>query len=126
MLLRLVDITLILLFGFISISSIEPRTNIRLPEAEYAEFDSQKRRAVEIIGIDNQGRILISEERYRVDRELLLPYLIQKREQFDSLRVKIRAERDAEIIDVKKVALLCDSLRIPKSIEVRMPEGSRR
>jgi len=126
MLLRLVDITLILLFGFISISSIEDRTKIKLPDAENAEIISRIIKTVEIIAITESGKLLIDKEESELPYDLLLPYLLSCRENSDSLKVKIRAEKTVAILHVKMVANLCDSLNIPKSIEVRMQENRSR
>jgi hypothetical protein len=70
--------------------------------------------------------LLIDNEKTELPHDLLMPYLLSLKDNNDSLRVKIRAEKTAAILHVKIVANMCDSLDIPKSIEVRMQEGSNR
>ena len=126
MLLRLVDITLILLFGFISISSIEERTNIKLPDAENADVQLSRSGALEIIAINKDGQFLIDKENTALPSDLLLPYLLSCKQECDTVKVKIRAERSVAILHVRRIANLCDSLNIPKSIEVRMQDAKNR
>jgi biopolymer transport protein ExbD len=120
---RLIDVVLILLFGFISISEVSQKTQISLPKSTEVPLSNPDKEEILIIGITTDGEYLVDEEsRKIVDVRILENYIWDKQMAYIALeakmRVRIRSDRDAPAKYTMRLARLCDQLNIPKSIDV--------
>ena len=124
MIIRLIDVVMNLLFGFICSSQLSVQTKINLPTTvELATLHTEPEIA-EFIGILKDGTILLNQEHSATrDLEQVGRYLEIKQAELAknryTMRVRIRANFDTPIRHVMRVADLCDRLRILKSVEVR-------
>lgn len=127
-LVRFVDVVLILLFGFISISEIQDQSLITLPKSTQTPETKPENQVVSIfVGITKNGVYLVDGESQQLRGKIALRnYLsnLKKRHGSKSLRVRLRSDFDASIEYTLIAAKLCDDLAIPKSIEVRL-KGKR-
>lgn len=128
MILRLVDIVLIVLFGFISIATIEDQVKIELADAhEVAEQRAQGKHMLNVT-VDAWGNFYIQGERARSTLEEV-EYFIQTK--LDSIPVnddmpvhlRIRADKAASMGQIRRISSLCDQLGIEKSLVVRRVDG---
>lgn len=120
--LRFVDVVLILLFGFISISSIET-TTIDPPESTEAPSLPPDQQRVLFVGIQPNGTFLVEEETQSLTSiPALRTYLVNQRSRYGgaALKVRLRASRVAPIRYLTQAAALCDELGLRKSIEVKI------
>jgi|GEM_PF-396897 len=130
LLIRLIDVVLILLFGFISISQVEKRSRIDLPvstETRHSRPDRENliRVAVAPLRSGEWGFLVENETRLLRDARALQHYLIQKRTFYHGdARVKIYAEAGSPMRYTMLAADLCEQLQLKKSLVVRMT-GSR-
>lgn len=120
--LRFVDVVLILLFGFISISSIEPSI-IEPPESTETPVMPPDREAIIYVGIQYDGTFLVEDESRVIDSvPALRSFLLEKVQEVGDrpLKVRLRSSRVAPIRYLMDAAGLCDELGIRKSIEVKV------
>ena len=119
---RFVDVVLILLFGFISISSVRA-TEVDLATSTEAPTPPPDFEEVLFVAIRPDGTFLLDEERVEVRgaRELLR-YLGAELERMGDqpVRVRIRASRYAPMRYLVDAARVCDELGVPKALEVEM------
>lgn len=122
---RFVDVVLILLFGFISISSVRA-TEIDLAESTETPAPAPVTEDVLFVGIRPDGTYLVDEERREVRgaRELLA-YLSGEVERLGDrpVTVRIRASHDTPMRFLVDAARVTDELGLPKALEVRMAGG---
>lgn len=124
---RFVDVVLILLFGFISISSVRA-TEIELPESSETPAPMPEVEEVLFVGIRPDGTYLVDEERATITGAgNLLRYLAAEAEQVGDrpLKVRIRASHDTPMRYLVDAARVCDELGLPKALEVQMAGGER-
>lgn len=124
---RFVDVVLILLFGFISISSVRA-TEIDLAESSETPPPLPDTEEVLFVGIRPDGTYLVDEERteLRGANELLRFLSSEARRLGDRpIRVRIRASHDTPMRFLVDAARVSDELGLPKALEVRMSGGSR-
>lgn len=119
---RLIDVVLILLFGFISISEISRRSAIDLPKSDAVPVTNPQSDETLIIGIRRDGTYLVDNES-RVIHSLdeMVAYLDQYLgtvNEGNLPRVKLLADWNAPIKYTIAVAHLCDERELPKGIEV--------
>lgn len=124
MMIRLIDVVLILLFGFISISEVSDKTDIHLPTSKLTPIQPPAQEEVVIVGITLDGRYRLRSGRLYLDTtQQLQQYLFQLTEKAASLgsnfRVRVRPHRDTPIRYTMQVAAICDKLHIPKGIDVK-------
>lgn len=125
MLIRLIDVVLILLFGFISISTIEEESKVELPTSVLSE-PQEKAKSKEIIpiAITKEGWLLVeNESRILPSIDRLEPYLLDKIKKFHRIKARIRIDRQAKTWYLKKATKMCDKLGIEKEIEIIVKEG---
>jgi len=124
--LRFVDVVLILLFGFISISSIES-TDIELPESTETKILAPDREEVIFVGVQQDGSFLVEDETRTIPGlRGLQAYLLQKRDSYEKgvpIKVRIRCSKTAPMQYLMRAASLCDELGLRKSIEVKIDQG---
>ncbi len=119
---RFVDVVLILLFGFISISSVRA-TEIELAQSTETPAPPAETEEVIFIGIRADGTYLVDDERSEVrgGRELLR-FLASELERIGDrpVKVRIRASHDTPMGFLVDAARVCDELGLPKALEVQM------
>ena len=119
---RFVDVVLILLFGFISISSVRA-TEIELPESTETPPPAPESEEVLFVGIRPDGTYLVDEERQEIQGAAnLLRFVASELEAVGDrpLKVRIRASHDTPMRYLIDAARVCDELGLPKALEVRM------
>lgn len=124
---RFVDVVLILLFGFISISSVRA-TEIELPESTETPPPAPEAAEVLFVGIRPDGTYLVDEERQEIRGAAnLLRFVAAELEAVGDrpLKVRIRASHDTPMRFLIDAARVCDELGLPRALEVRMsgPRG---
>lgn len=120
--LRFVDVVLILLFGFISISNLQD-TEVNLPESTETAPVTMDTQEVLFIGVLADGQYLIEDETVVVSSlASVREHLISARRGVSggSLKVRIRSSKDAAARDAFAVAALCDELGLDKALEVEL------
>lgn len=120
---RLIDVVLILLFGFISISEISSRSFIKLPKSDQSLYTFPDPEDLVIIGITPDGKFLVNDESEVIANfRDLKNYLITKNQanikNHIETRVRIRSNWNSPIKYTLAVANLCDLLYIPKGMDV--------
>jgi biopolymer transport protein ExbD len=119
---RFVDVVLILLFGFISISSVQV-TEIDVPISTETPASTPEVEDVLFVGIRADGTYLVDDERVEIlGARALLRFIASeiRRVEDRSVKVRIRASYDTPMRFLVDAARVCDELGIPKAIEVRM------
>jgi len=124
MIVRLIDVTLNLLFGFICASQIGEQSRITLPTTFELASSHPEPEIVEFVGVLKDGTYLLDRERSQTrELEKLARYLERKKAELAqsryTMRVRIRANFDTPIRHVMRAADACDRLHILKSVEVR-------
>jgi biopolymer transport protein ExbD len=119
---RFVDVVLILLFGFISISSIR-ETEIDLPESTETPPAPSELYEPIYVAIRSDGAYLVDEERQELRGGAMLHQFLSDRLmalRSADAKVYIRASRDAPMRYLIEAARVCDALGVPKAFEVLM------
>jgi biopolymer transport protein ExbD len=124
MIVRLIDVVMILLFGFICSSQLSEQSKITLPTTFELATSNPDPEIAEFVGILKDGTYLLSHEKLATrDLNRLARYLTQKKAELTdagyTMRVRLRANFDTPIRYVMRAADLCDRLQILKSVEVR-------
>ena len=120
---RLIDVVLILLFGFISISEISSKSLIHLPKSKQMNYSLPDKEDLLIIGITEDGKFLVEAESEMIeDFNSLKYYIVTKHDEnmknkIDT-RVRIRSNWNTPIKYTIAVANVCDMLQIPKGMDV--------
>lgn len=123
LIIRLIDIVLILLFGFISISEISSTSVIQLPKSKQMLYSFPDRESLVIIGITADGKFLVENESEIIsDFNDLTDYITSKlkanKDEKIDTRVRIRSNWNTPIKYTLAVANFCDHLNVPKGIEI--------
>ncbi len=119
---RFVDVVLILLFGFITISNLQ-NSEVTLPESAEAEPRPMEVEEVAYVGILPDGTFLIEDETVLISSVAMLRAHLNDRVAAlpdGVLKVRIRSSWDAPVQHALDVAALCDELGLEKSIEVEL------
>ena len=122
---RFVDVVLILLFGFISISSVRA-TEIQLPESTETLSPPPEIEDVVFVAIRTDGTYLVDDERVEIRGARNL--LAWVRAEVDTMgdipvKVRIRASHDTPMRYLVDAARVCDELGVDKALEVLMAVG---
>ena len=123
---RFVDVVLILLFGFISISSVQV-TEIDVPLSTETPPPPPEIEEVLFVGIRSDGTYLVDDERSEiVGGRDLLRFIASELERIGdrAVKVRIRASHDTPIRFLVDAARVCDELGVPKALEVQMAGGA--
>jgi biopolymer transport protein ExbD len=119
---RFVDVVLILLFGFISISSVRS-TEIDLAQSTETPAPPAQTKEVIFVGIRPDGTYLVDGERSEVrGGRALLRFLASELERIGDrpVTVRIRASHNTPMGFLVDAARVCDELGVEKALEVRM------
>lgn len=122
---RFVDVVLILLFGFISISSVRA-TEIELPESTETGAPPPEVEEVVFVSIRTDGTYLVDEERVEIRgaRNLFAWVGAEVDAMGDvPVKVRIRANHDTPMRYLVDAARVCDELGVDKALEVLMSVG---
>lgn len=127
MMIRLIDVVLILLFGFISISEVSDKADIHLPTSKRTPIQSPAQEEIVVVGITQQGLFILKHGRIQLEStEELEQYLTQLQTRATAaggtFRVRVRPHKDTPIRYTMQVASICDKLHIPKGIDVKKIE----
>ena len=118
---RLIDIVLIVLFGFISISTLQSQRKITLPKTTEVEIVGQDTLLVVSLTLDGSNVIYIDTATEPVTLDDARIYIMGRMEQLDDkVKVKIRAPRLSPFGHIRQVAALYDELDIPRSVVVQV------
>ena len=123
-LIRLLDVVFILLFGFISISEVNQKSKVVLPESTETPVSSPDREKVLFVGITADERYLLEDETLAASSSKELFAYLQNKvaeaiERGSDLRVRIRSNWNTPIKYTMAAADICDQLNIQKGIDVR-------
>lgn len=123
LIIRLIDVVLILLFGFIAISEVSKRSKIRLAESTTVPATAPDRERVLYVGVLPDNRFLVEEETAVIDDPAALAaYLAQQREQLNArnirMKVRVRANHDAPVRLAFAVVNICQEMKIPVGLDV--------
>ena len=126
MLVRLIDVVLILLFGFIAISEVAYRSQIDLPDSDQTPHSYPDKEEILIIGIMPNGLYLVEEETMAISNmETMQHYIQKKKREYEAhqieMRIRIRSAWNAPIKYMMALGDLCDELGIPKGMDVEIP-----
>jgi biopolymer transport protein ExbD len=124
MFIRLIDVVLILLFGFISISELSEKSPIQLPVSSQTPPSPPDPEKVLFVAITADGRYVLEQQENRsILASQLRGYLQAAKRTADDegleLRVRVRSNWNTPIKYTMYVADLCDELDIAKGIEVQ-------
>jgi biopolymer transport protein ExbD len=130
MIIRLIDVVMLLLFGFISISQISRKSMIALPRSVSVPPAVPDREEIVFIGVLPDGTFLVENEtRSIIDPAMLQIYLRQTQArlavQKTNMRVRIRANWDVSMSHVFKAVASCDALKLPAGLDVIRAHQSR-
>ncbi|MBN1350977.1 hypothetical protein JXJ21_16270 [candidate division KSB1 bacterium] len=129
---RLIDIVLILLFGFISISSLDTKSDVRLSETTDIPQTNIDEEEILVIAIPAEDMFRIEsveKETKQVGTSVkglknIKKIILQKNAQYQKIgkkmKVRIRANWYLPIKYAMDLALFCDADSIEKSIDVRI------
>jgi biopolymer transport protein ExbD len=123
LIIRLIDVVFILLFGFISISEVDRRSQIKLAVSQAVEKNLPDREAVVFVGVLPEGKYLVENETNALDSlNALIAYFQEKRMQLEEknikMRVRIRASRDAAVKYTFPIVNVCNEMQLPVGMDV--------
>lgn len=119
---RLVDVVLILLFGFISISNARDSA-LDLVESEELGPTIVDNYEIIFMGVMDDGRYYLEKRRAYLDsiNEVRTYLLQEKRLRSDTpLKVRIRASKNAPVQQVFTLSELCKEVEIEHTLEVKI------
>lgn len=122
---RFVDVVMILLFGFISISSVRS-TAIELPESTETAAPPPEMEEVVFIAIRTDGTYLVDDERREIrGARNLLEWVEEEVDRMGDVpvKVRIRASYDTPMRYLVDAARVCDEVGVDKALEVLMAVG---
>lgn len=122
-LVRFVDVVLILLFGFISISQVQQRSVVSPPKSSETKKTPADDGVDVFIAVTETGAFLVENESRSLDTmEGLVQYIQQKKQQYgaDRLKIRIRSDDTAPIQYAIAIAEICDNEGVDKALDVRL------
>jgi biopolymer transport protein ExbD len=130
MIMRLIDIVLLLLFGFISISQLNRKSLIALPKSAAVPPAVPDREEVVFVGVMPDGTFLVENEtRSIVEPRVLQVYLRQTQTKLAAqktrMRVRIRANWDVPMAHVFRAVASCETLKLPTGLDVIRASNGR-
>jgi biopolymer transport protein ExbD len=122
--LRLIDIVLILLFGFISISEVSHRSKIQLAKSTETPPTPPDNETIIVVGVSPKGAYLVDNESLLLStaqelRDYLMYEKLKAAETNTRLKVRVRPNWNTPIEHAMAVAAICDQLQLPKGLDVR-------
>lgn len=123
--LRLIDIVLILLFGFISISHIDRSVAVELPKAEFLPRQVPDFENWAVLTVDSGGGWICGFEKSRVTQPAELEAWLRQEQEAGVRHLRLRLDRQRPAADVALVQRLCEELDMALAIEVLLDRGER-
>lgn len=128
---RLIDIVLNLLFGFMCISTMERKSPVKLPQSDAPVQSEVQKEELLIISINQEEQFLIeSENRVIPNFEALTNLILVRNESYDKLdrkmKVRIRSNWNLPIRHTMRIANFCRSNNIPVGMDVESQSSRRR
>ena len=128
-LVRFVDVVLILLFGFISISQVQKRSVVSPPKSS----ETAKTPADEVtdvfVSITDTGSYLVDNETRALETmDALTQFVEQKKQQYgaDRMKIRIRSDDTAPIQYAIALAEICDNAGVEKALDVRLSNRDKK
>ena len=124
--LRFVDVVLILLFGFISIASID-QSDLEPPESTETERMLPDQEELIFVSVTRDGEFLVEEETVSLTSTTdLRQYLEERIDAYGDapVKVKLRSSWDAPIQHLIAAANVCDQIGVQKAVEVKLRGSS--
>jgi len=123
LIIRLIDVVFILLFGFIAISEVDRRSQIKLAISKAVEKNLPDQEAVVFVGVLPEGKYLVENETDVLDSlNELIAYFQEKRLQLEKkkikMRVRIRASRNAAVKYTFPIVNACNEMQVPVGMDV--------
>jgi len=121
---RFVDVVLILLFGFISISSIR-ETEVELPTSTETPPAPPERQEIIFVGITSDGSYLVRDEQLRLEGPAALyRFLSDYVDDAEApVKVRLRASHDTPMRFLVEASRVCDALGVDRAFEVLVQQG---
>ncbi len=128
---RLIDIVLNLLFGFMCISTMERKSPVKLPQSDAPVQSQIQKEELLIISINKEGQFLIeSEQRIIPDFEALKNLILIRNDSYHKLdrtmKVRVRSFWNLPIKNTMRIANFCRSNNIPVGMDVENLSSRRR
>lgn len=115
---RLIDIVLILLFGFISISHFDRAVEVDLPNAGHLPRLQAEFQDLAVVSILGDGTFICGMDRRRVaDSEALAGWLAAERDAGAKI-VRLRADRSRPSSEVAMLQQICGELGMGLTLEI--------
>ena len=128
-LVRFVDVVLILLFGFISISQVQKRSVVSPPKSS----ETAKTPADEVtdvfVSITDTGSYLVDNETRALETmDALTQFVELKKQQYgaDRMKIRIRSDDTAPIQYAIALAEICDNAGVEKALDVRLSNRDKK
>ena len=124
---RFVDVVLILLFGFITISNLRD-TEVVLPESTETDPVAMDVEEIVFVAVLADGSYLVEDETVRITSLMdARTFLLAELDRYGDapVKVRIRSSHDAPVEYAFALAALCDQLGIPKALEVEVDMAGR-
>ncbi|MBS1262764.1 MAG: hypothetical protein MAG453_02128 [Calditrichaeota bacterium] len=121
MILRLIDIVLIVLFGFISMATIENQPRLELARTETVQVPDASAGGNVTISVDVEGNYYFQDEREPWQFARIEDYLAGAKQRMayaDTLHVRVRADEGAPMGRVKKLIQAADRNGLNRSLIV--------
>lgn len=125
MIVRMIDIVMILLFGFICTAELGSQSKIILPTTVELSPATPDPEIVVYIAVQNDGSYLWEDEKQgSADPAVLEGYLAAKKNELArsryKMRVRLRANHDTPVRFVMQAATICDRIDVLKTVDVRI------
>jgi len=124
LIIRLIDIVLILLFGFLVISEIDKKSPVRLPQSDAKVKKINYEEELLVIGIiDNSTYIIEAEDITFNNISAVLNKIAKRRQSLvklnRKLRVRVRSEWNLPVKYTMRIANYCRTQNIPVGMDVQ-------
>jgi len=116
--LRLIDIVLILLFGFISISHFDSSVSVQLPEAGHMPRLQAEFQNLAVVSLNEAGAFVCGPERHQVADATELRDWLAGEQAAGATQVRLRADRGRPSSEVALLQELCGELDLGLSLEI--------
>lgn len=128
---RLIDIVLNLLFGFMCISTIERKSPVKLPQSDLPVQSQIQKEQLLVISINQQEQFLIESENMILPNfDAVKNLILTRNESFKKLdrtmKVRIRSYWNLPIRYTMRIANFCRDENIPVGMDVESISSSNR
>ena len=123
---RLIDIVLILLFGFICISEIDKKSKVRLSETKVLPITQVDREQIIVVGIIEPDQFVVEKGDDIIFHDInkLFRFIDMKKADFASrdkeMKVRIRSNWYLPVKHALDIALYCEHIGVERGLDVRI------